>query len=424
LAYGARTLNNWPIRTLGEITRNLDSMRVPVRKSDRKPGPYPYYGASGVVDYVEDYIFDGEYLLIAEDGENLITRNTPIAFIANGKFWVNNHAHILKSNGAADFRYIMYYLSQFDIRAYLTGSTRPKLTKGHLNKIPIPCPSLSVQKQIAHILGTLDDKIELNRKMNETLEEMARAIFKSWFVDFDPVKAKAEGRQPYGMDAETAALFPDSFQDSPLGPIPEGWEIKAIGQCCNKVQNGGTPKRSEPDYWTPGSIPWLTSGEVRQTLIIKTENTISELGLNESSAKWLPKNSTVVALYGATAGEVALISAKMTTNQAVCGLIPKANHRYFNYLSLARSVGALANLARGSAQQNISKGIVETTEVVVPIPEVMKCFDDLASPLFNMWILNLKESNTLCEVRDTLLPKLISGEISVGSAEALMEEKT
>src|SRR5207253_585154 len=136
---------------------------------------------------------DGEYLLIAEDGENLRTLNTPVAFLAHGKFWVNNHAHIVRGNGEADTRFLMYALARADISGYLTGSTMPKLTQGNMNRIPLLAPPVNEQRAIAHILGTLDDKVELNRRMNETLEAMARVLFQSWFVDFDPVRAKAEG---------------------------------------------------------------------------------------------------------------------------------------------------------------------------------------------------------------------------------------
>src|SRR3989338_2353786 len=208
----------WRERPLGELTENFDSARVPVKEADRRGGTYPYYGASGIVDHVDSYLFDGEYLLIAEDGENLRTRNTPVAFLARGKFWVNNHAHIVRGNSEADTRFLMYTLSTTDISGYLTGSTMPKLAQGNMNRIPLLTPLLDEQRAIAHILGTLDDKIELNRQMNETLEQMARALFKSWFVDFDPVRAKAEGRDS-GLPKPLADLFTNSFVGSELGEI-------------------------------------------------------------------------------------------------------------------------------------------------------------------------------------------------------------
>lgn len=226
---------------LGELTNNFDALRIPVKEADRKRGPYPYYGASGVVDYIDAYIFDGEYLLIAEDGENLRTHKTPIAFIAKGKFWVNNHAHIVQGNDKANTRFLMYVIDYGGVAAYLTGSTMPKLTQGNLNRIPILTPPLAEQQAIAHILGTLDDKIELNHRMNETLEAMARALFKSWFVDFDPVRAKAEKRQPTGMDAETATLFPNSSYLSEFGQTPEGWRTGKLEDVLTVIETGSRP---------------------------------------------------------------------------------------------------------------------------------------------------------------------------------------
>src|SRR6266849_1693832 len=165
--------DDWRERPLAELTDNFDGMRVPVKEADRRAGPYPYYGASGIVDYVDSYLFDGEYLLIAEDGENLRTRNTPVAFLARGKFWVNNHAHIVRGNSEADTRFLMYALKAADISGYLSGSTMPKLTQGNMNRVPILAPTVDEQRTIAHILGSLDDKIDLNRRMSETLVALA-----------------------------------------------------------------------------------------------------------------------------------------------------------------------------------------------------------------------------------------------------------
>lgn len=139
--------------SVGELTINHDAKRIPVKEADRKPGKYPYYGASGIVDWVDQYIFDGEFLLVAEDGENLRSRKTPVAFMATGQFWVNNHAHIIQGNQKADTRFLAYILEGSDISGYLTGSTIPKLSQGSLNAIEIEVPCLGEQKAIAHILG-------------------------------------------------------------------------------------------------------------------------------------------------------------------------------------------------------------------------------------------------------------------------------
>jgi type I restriction enzyme S subunit len=236
-------------------------------------------------------------------------------------------------------------------------------------------------------------------------------------VDFDPVRAKLDGRPPEGMDAETAALFPAEFEESELGPIPKGWEVGKIKDCCIQIQNGGTPRRDESRFWNNGTIPWLASGEVRQAVITTTESFITEEGLAESSAKWVPEFSTVVALYGATAGQVSFTSSRLTTNQAVCSLIPKKGFAFFNYLTMRGATAELENKAVGSAQQNISKGIVEETTIVLPPPALVERFASLANPLFERWISNLHQSRTLATLRDTLLPKLLSGELSVGELE-------
>ena len=217
---------DWTSSELGQITINFDGKRKPVKESDRRPGPYPYYGASGIVDRVDGYLLDGNYLLIAEDGENLRTRQTPIAFIASGKFWVNNHAHIVTGNENADTRFLMYALQNTDISGYLTGAVMPKLTQANLNRIEISHPCVTEQRAIANILGTLDDKIELNRRRNQTLEAMARALFQDWFIDFGPVRAKMAGRDPY-LPTNLWQLFPDRIDGEGK---PEGWVQRPIDE--------------------------------------------------------------------------------------------------------------------------------------------------------------------------------------------------
>lgn len=143
-------------KTLSQISENCDKQRKPVTKEKRKAGKYPYYGASGIVDYVDDYIFEGEYLLISEDGANLLTRNTPIAFSISGKNWVNNHAHVLKFKYKETQRYVEFYLNSIDVGKYISGKTQPKLNQENLNKIPIPIPPLDVQKRVVQVLDNFE----------------------------------------------------------------------------------------------------------------------------------------------------------------------------------------------------------------------------------------------------------------------------
>jgi type I restriction enzyme S subunit len=243
--------SEWPLVKLGDLTVNLDTKRKPVKEADRKSGPYPYYGASGIVDYVDGYIFDGEHLLIAEDGENLRTRQTPIAFRACGKFWVNNHAHIVVGNERASTRYLEYAVLGSDITSYLTGAVMPKLTQGNLNRIEVPCPPREVQDAIVGVLGSLDDRIALLRETNATLEAIAQALFKSWFVDFDPVRAKiAKATSPEGMDEATAALFPDALEETELGVVPKGWGVNSPLARDRAYLNGFALQKFPPTGWT------------------------------------------------------------------------------------------------------------------------------------------------------------------------------
>ena len=325
-----------------------------------------------------------------------------------------------------NFRFLRYWLNSPVMSMYThgfrDGTVAERLNLPTIRELPVAVPPLPEQCTIAHILGTLDDKIELNRRMNETLEAMAHAIFKSWFVDFDPVRAKAEGRKP-GLPKPLADLFPDSFEGSELGEIAKGWVVGKIQDCCAQIQNGGTPSRNEPRYWDGGNIPWLASGEVRQPIVTMTEGFITETGLTESSAKWVPAYSTVIALYGATAGQVSLVSSPLTTNQAVCALVPKKGFAFFTYLTMRAATSDLESKAVGSAQQNISKGIVQETQVILPPAPVIERFTMLVGPLFDRWIASLNQSRTLAALRDTLLPKLISGGLRLSAARNILQAR-
>jgi type I restriction enzyme S subunit len=175
------------------------------------------------------------------------------------------------------------------------GHGTGRLNTDTLKAMTVALPPLAEQKAIAGVLGALDDKIELNRRMNATLESMARALFQSWFVDFDPVRAKLDGRPPTGMDKATADLFPDSFEESSLGRIPKGWETGSILRQADLL-SGGTPKTDVAAYWN-GDVPWASAKDVSQcgeAFLVSTERTITKLGIEESSTKIIPAFATVV----------------------------------------------------------------------------------------------------------------------------------
>ena len=272
-----------------------------------------------------------------------------------------------------------------------TGIGAGKLDTKQLQGLEVDVPSWGEQQQIVACCKAIEEKEIINAQINQTLEQIAQAIFKSWFVDFEPVKAKiaaleASGSQDdallaamqviSGKDPQqltqlqtdnpehyttlraTAELFPAGMQESELGEIPEGWGTGSFKDLCLTVESGGTPKRNTPEYWG-GEIKWLASGEVRDVVVLDTKEKITESGLKNSSAKLWPMYTTVVAMYGATAGQVCLIADQMTSNQACCGLIPKKNYRAFTFFSAKRSIQSLSEKASGSAQQNLNKGLVE-----------------------------------------------------------------
>lgn len=214
-------MEEWKEYKLGDVINVLDNKRIPLSSKERstRKGNFPYYGAQGIIDYINDFIFNGTYLLIAEDGENLKSQKQDIAQLATGKFWVNNHAHIVESNGLCDIRYLCYLINRMDLSGYITGSAQPKLNQANLLSIIIRLPLLRKQQYIANFISMFDDKIELNRRINENLEQQAQALFKSWFVDFEPFK---DGK----------------FVDSELGRIPEGWKVGTFKDIIHSTLSG------------------------------------------------------------------------------------------------------------------------------------------------------------------------------------------
>ncbi len=365
----------------------------------------------------------------------------------------------VKNAALLDPVYLKTYFDSLTFQTILNqwagaGSTRAYLGITGQLKLPIIIPPISFQSFLATQANALDKKIQLNQQINQTLEQMAQAIFKNWFVDFEPVKAKiaaleaggseddallaamqaisgkdsqqltqlqTENPENYATLRATAELFPAGMQESELGEIPEGWGTGSFKDLCLTVESGGTPKRNTPEYWG-GEIKWLASGEVRDVVVLDTKEKITESGLKNSSAKLWPMYTTVVAMYGATAGQVCLIADQMTSNQACCGLIPKKNYRAFTFFSAKRSIQSLSEKASGSAQQNLNKGLVEGHPAILPSEAILVVYEDIAFPLMLKWIENMRESIMLAELRYTLLPKLLSGELSVSDLQTTNTE--
>ena len=403
----------WPSVPLGELVENLDSARVPVKAADRRPGPYPYYGASGVVDHVDDYLFDGEYLLVAEDGENLRTRKTPVAFMARGKFWVNNHAHILRGNDRADTRFLMYALSRADVGAYLTGSTQPKLTQGALRRIRIVAPPLSEQRRIANTLGALDDKIELNRRMNDTLESIARTIFGSWFVDFDPAHKKIEGGE-VGLPPDLAALWPAEFTQSEMGPIPRGWRAGSLGDIADVVDclHAKKPARRDAGH------PLLQLFNIRDNGLLDLDE--QYLIGHEDYAYWTSRFEaragdcviTNVGRVGAVAqvpkGMHAALGRNMTGIRCKPGF-PYPTWLLQALLSSAMKEEVIRNTDTGTILQALNVRSIPRLRVILPPTELLTVYEVVSRPIRRQMEDGLRESAALADLRASLLPDLMSG---------------
>ncbi len=318
-------------------------------------------------------------------------------------------------------RFLAYYLRSSDYWDYIHGvlgdkSAQPNASAKTLTRARLRVPPRVEQDAIAAILGALDDKIELNRRMNETLEAMARAVFKSWFVDFVPVRAKAEGRQPAGMDAATAALFPSEFENSPLGKIPKGWKCGKLDEFVT-ILSGGTPKTSVPEYWG-GDIPWFSVADAPQSsdvFVIRTERTITQAGIDNSATQILPKGTTVISARG-TVGKLALLGVSMAMNQSCYGIRGHWGD-YFTYCLVSRSVSELAQSTHGTVFNTITRDTFRVVDFVLPPEPLVRSFEQHVDPVMKKILANLFESETLAELRDSLLPKLISGEIRLKDAE-------
>ncbi|MCP4677809.1 MAG: restriction endonuclease subunit S [Deltaproteobacteria bacterium] len=258
--------------------------------------------------------------------------------------------------------------------------------------------------------------------MNQTLEEMARNLFKSWFVDFDPVHAKAEGREPAGMDAETAALFPDGLEVSELGPIPSEWKIRSLAEVVELI-SGGTPKRSMAAYWG-GDIPWFSVRDApshSEIFTIETSEKITQTGVDNSAARVLPEGTTIVTARG-TVGKLALVGVPMAMNQSCYGV--RSRHPgcgIFNYFRLQRAVLGLQQRTHGSVFDTITRGTFSGVKIVDPPVNIAGSFDVIVGPFLRRVKLNATENLSLEATRAILLPKLLSGQLRVSAPEDFQE---
>lgn len=293
------------------------------------------------------------------------------------------------------------------------------ITGTDLVKLLIPLPPLSEQKAIAHILSSFDDKIELNRQMNETLEAMARAIFKSWFVDFDPVSAKRSGRQPAGMDTATADLFPDEFEESSLGLIPKGWRVGKLGDIAENLRRGVKPENITPN------TPYIGLEHMpKRSISLSDWGSVEDINSNKYQfyqgeilfGKLRPyfHKVGVAALDGICSTDILVITPKLQEWFSFVLSIVSSDD-FINYTNITST---------GTRMPRTNWNDMSKYEIIIPSIEIVKTFNYQLVPFVNKIKSHIFESHTLATLRDTLLPKLMSGEIRVKEAEKIMEKLT
>ena len=425
----------WKEVTLGEFTTLQRGHDLP--KQDRRDGTVPILGSFGITGWHDTSKTKGPGVTVGRSGASF-----GVVSYSECDFWPLNTALFVKDFHGNDERFAYYFLKAMDFRRYNSGSAVQSLNRNHVHPIAIRIPPLPEQKAIAHILGTLDDKIELNRRMNETLESMARALFKSWFVDFDPVidNALAAGNpipEPLIERAQTRRdlgtkrkplpkniqkLFPNAFTfDERMGWIPDGWEV---GPILNRADllSGGTPKTSVEAYWN-GQIKWASAKDVSQcgnAFLDQTDRMITAEGLNNSSTKMIPRFSTVIVSRGATTGRLTMFGDDIAMNQTCYALRSRGTDHYFLYCHARHFIDTLVNSAHGSVFDTITTRTFESTDVLLPPTKVSDDFNGIVKENFERILLTLRESNSLAKLRDTLLPKLLSGELRIPDAEKLV----
>lgn len=366
-----------------EVTINFDKKRIPLSSAQRekRQGTFRYYGAQGVIGHVDDYIFDGTYLLIAEDGENLKSKKQNIAQVVDGQFWVNNHAHIVQGNEQCDTRFLCYLINSMDLSGYVTGSAQPKLSQANLNAVTLSLPTLAEQKRIVEYLYMFDQKIGVNRQINDNLEHQAQAFFQELFVD--------------NADPE--------------------WAIGTISDL-GAVVGGSTPSKAKPEYYTETGIAWITPKDLsvnKSKFISHGENDITELGLKNSSATIMPEG-TVLFSSRAPIGYIAVTAGEVTTNQGFKSIVPKPKiGTAFVYYFLKHNLPIIEGMASGSTFKEVSGSTMKGVPAVIPDTDTIARFNDFCSPIFAQQRILEEQNQSLAALRDNLLPKLMSGEVDV-----------
>jgi type I restriction enzyme S subunit len=411
-------MNEWKETTLGDVVELKRGYDLPAR--ERQEGPYPIISSSGVSGFHNKAmakapgVVTGRYGTLGE------------VFFIRQDYWPLNTSLYVRDFKGNDPRFISYFLRTLDFMAYSDKAAVPGLNRNHLHSAKVRIPPLREQQAIACILGALDDKIELNRRRNRTLEAMARAIFQSWFVDFDPVKAKAAGRTPPGLSPEIAELFPDRFEDSPLGPIPAGWRVGTVGDIVTLSRDAILPGDYADEVFDHYSIPAYDAGQnplpesgstIKSQKFIVTDDCVLVSKLNPKTPRvWIPAVDKARRRIAST--EFLVCRPKASSDLGRAYFYCLACDKTFSEHLTSRASGTSNSHQRVRPQDFLSY------EIPLPAAKLASAFNDKVEPVLDRVLLVKSESRTLAALRDALLPKLISGELRVPDAERIVGRAT
>jgi type I restriction enzyme S subunit len=394
----------WPLERAGNlVTLNYGKSLV---EATRTPGKIPVFGTNGRCGWNGQALAKGPGVILGRKGMG------PLGVEWNSDdFWVIDTAYYaVPRSPELDLKFFYYLAKYVGLNHLKDGTSNPTLSREAFYSQVLPLPPPEQQRAIASILSALDDKIELNRRLNETLEAMARAIFKSWFVEFDPVRAKAEGRQPAGMDAETAALFTDSFEESVIDKIPRGWKAVPLDDVAD-FRNGLAMQRFPASE--NGHLPVIRIAELNRGDTGGADRASASLDplyvVDDGDVLFSWSGSLVVRIWCGGRGAL---------NQHLFKVTSTSFPRWFFYFWLLEHLPDFQLTAAGKATTmgHIQRHHLHEASVVVPPQPLLDRASQILEPLLNRFVANNVESRALAALRDVLLPKLLSGEVSVGDA--------
>ena len=388
--------------SLGDITDFRNGKAISPEKY-AATGRHPVFGSNGQIARSDEVLYPQPSIVIGRVGAYCGC----VHYVPKAS-WVTDNAIVALPKDGNDIRYLFYLLGSLELQRTAIGSAQPLMTQGGLKVVRTKAPPLAEQKAIAAVLGALDDKIELNRRMNATLEAMARALFQSWFVDFDPVRAKLDGRQPTGLDPATAALFPWHLEESPLGHIPKGWTAGKIADIGTNSRRGVQPSAIAPN------TPYIALEHMpRRSIALGDWDDSADVASGKSAFK---KGEILFGKLRPYFHKVGVAPFDGICSTDILVLAPKGPE-WFGFLIGHASSDELIQFtdlaSTGTKMPRTNWGDIGTFKVVLPPKPIAAAFTRIIRPTIDRMHANLHQSRSLANLRDTLLPKLLSGELSV-----------